>query len=132
MGKMFPYKRVERLSEIVSKDELIEGLENILGDVHLLIDEGYYIEVYMNPMGVSYVNPEDLLTGNVDNGYHLFRYMDKECTYEELLNIFAVGSIRNGTMTLTLIPSHEPFFGIYREKCVPISLELDSYRGCIA
>ncbi|PLS19555.1 hypothetical protein CVD28_03820 [Bacillus sp. M6-12] len=123
---------IQRMSDIIPRDELIEGLENILGDVEVIFDEGYYLEIYIQPNGVSYVNPEDIKTGNVDRGFYFFRYIDKECTYEELLNIFYIGSIKEETMTLTVIPSKEWFFENQRNISVPISMELDILRGNIA
>lgn len=62
----------------------------------------------------------------------LLRYVDESCSYGELLNIFSAGSVRDGTMTITIIPNKEDFFEQIRNQSVPISLELNLLRGSIA
>lgn len=121
---MKSFKRIERLSDIVGNNILVEEAENILGDIDWIIDEGYYLEVYINPEGVKKGEPEKT------EGF--IRYIDKECSYGELLSIFHEGSVREETMTFALIPCTEDFFESIRKRSSTISTEIDLLRGKIA
>lgn len=121
---MFIKKESMRLSDIVPKNELLEELENVLPDLSVMIDKGFYIEGYLHPEGVY--------RGKIENGFRFIRYIDQELTYGELLAIFGKDSVKNGTVTLSVLPCMEKMFETERAESVPISIELELLRDSIA
>lgn len=117
---MYTQKEVKKLSDIVSSDEYVDNLENIIGDTNLLIDKGFYIEIYFNPNGV------DITRKHIEEtAIYYWRHIDRECTYGDLLLIFNEGSIRDNTLTFRLIPNEDVFFTKERKKSSPISVDLN-------
>lgn len=116
---MYTQRVVEKLSDIVPSDEYVDYLENIIGDTNLLIDKGYFIEIYINPNGV------DIASKHIEEtALYYWRHIDEECTYGDLLLIFKEGSIKENTLTFRLIPTNDVFFAKEREKSSPISIDL--------
>lgn len=104
------------LSEFISKEDDTECLEDIVWGKEVIIDEGFYIEVYINIDGVY--GDED--GEHSSNGYSLFRYINKEISYEDFLNLdlFNEGSLRDSTMTIHVIPSTDKAYEDERNMCV--------------
>lgn len=111
-------ERTKKLSDIISKDGYIEHLEDIVWNEDIVIDEGFYLEVYINPDGVY--GDED--GEHSSNGYSLFRYVNKDVTLGEFLNmdLFNEGSLRDSTMTIFVIPNEDSMFEEERNLCTPL------------
>lgn len=111
-------ERTKKLSDIISKDDYIEHLEDIVWNEDIVIDEGFYLEVYINPDGVY--GDED--SEHSSNGYSLFRYVNKDVTLGEFLNmdLFNEGSLRDSTMTIFVIPNEDSMFEEERNLCTPL------------
>lgn len=111
---------VIRLSELTSKDEWRDEVENFLFqclDAKLLIDAGFYLEVYTNPDGVF----EDEQSSN---GASTFVWIDEDTLFGELLDVFEdMGRIRDQTLTVSVIPAVDEIYAKEREfaKRNPIS-----------
>lgn len=111
-------EKTKRLSDIISKNDYIEHLEDMVWDEDIVIDQGFYLEVYINPDGVY--SDED--GGHSSNGYSIFRYINKDITLGEFLNmdLFAEGSLRDSTMTIFVIPNEDSLFEEERNLCTPL------------
>lgn len=111
-------KKVKRLSDIISKNEYVEHLEDIVWDEDVVIDAGFYLEVYINPDGVY----GDENGEHSSNGYSIFRYINKDITLGEFLNmdLFAEGSLRDLTMTIYVVPDKDALFADERSLCTPL------------
>lgn len=103
------------LSNMINRDDFIEKLEDNLIDKDIIFDKGFYIEVYINYNGI-YSESFD--------GYSIFRYIDEELTYEELLTIFNDGSLKNETLTINIIPSQDNDYKPERDLAMPISIDV--------
>lgn len=112
-------EKTKRLSDIISKNDYIEHLEDMVWDEDIVIDPGFYLEVYINPDGVY--GDED--GEHSSNGYSIFRYINKDITLGEFLNmdLFAEGSLRDSTMTIFVIPNEDSLFEEERNLCTPYS-----------
>lgn len=108
--------KAQRLSDIISMNEYVEGLEDIIWDGSVIIDKGFYLEIYINPDGVIPNENGDITA----NGYSCFRYVNKDVTLDELLKMddFSEGSLRKFTMTIIVIPNQDPLFTREREMCI--------------
>ena len=110
--------KVKRLSDIISMDDYVKGLEDIVWSGEAIIDKGFYLEIYINSDGVI-PNEDSEITSN---GYSCFRYINQDVTLDELLTMddFSEGLLRKFTMTITVIPNKDPLFARKREMCIPL------------
>jgi len=111
---------VVRLSELTSKDEWCDEVENFQFQYHdakILIDAGFYLEVYTNPDGVFEEEQSS-------NGASTFVWIDEDTLFGELLDVFEdMGQIRDQTLTVSVIPAEDEIFAKERDfaKRNPIS-----------
>lgn len=107
-------EKSKRLSKIFSKDDYIEHLEEVVWDGDLIIDEGFYLEIYTNPYGVFCENEKE-----ASSGASFFRYINRDITLNELLSLgeFEGCCPRTNTMTINIIPAKDKLFKNERDMC---------------
>jgi hypothetical protein len=97
-------KTVVRLSELTGKNERRDEVENFLfvhRNAEIIIDAGFYLEVYTNPDGVFEKE-------QTSNGASTFIQVDEDTTFGELLDLFeGEGRIRDQTLTIQVIPAED-------------------------
>lgn len=104
MSALYP-----KLIDLIDKNDYIKHLEDEIWNEKILIDEGFYVEVYINPDGIY----------QSSNGYSLFRYVNKEISFGDLLKLelFNQGSLKESTMTISIIPNKDISFKEERKLC---------------
>ena len=106
------------MSDIISKNDHVEHLEDMVWDSEIVIDEGFYLEIYINPDGIY----GDENSEHSSNGYSMFRYINKDITLGKFLNmdLFSEGSLRDSTMTISVIPNEDSLFEEEWNMCIPL------------
>lgn len=107
---MHEFNKLKKLSEIISMNEYQDHLEDVLWEGNVMIDEGFYLEVYINPDGID---------DDTSNGHSYYKHINNEITFEELVNLkqFSQGSFRKMTMTINIIPDQNEQFQEKRNLC---------------
>jgi len=105
---MHEFNKLKKLSEMISKDEYQDHLEDVLWEGNVMIDEGFYLEVYINTDGTD---------EQTANGQSFYKYINNETPFEEFVNMkqFAKGSFRKMTMTINVIPDQDEQYKKERE-----------------
>lgn len=104
------------LSDTVSKNHCTDRLEDYFTEDGLIIDKGYYLEIYINPDGVD---------SGTSNGRSYFFYVNKPVSVREFLSMDKLkdGNLKDGTMTINLIPAEGDAFEKERmvsERLIPL------------
>lgn len=81
------------------------------GKEDIVVDSGFYLEGYSNREGVFNENED-----SHSNGSSLYVYVDVDTTFEELLALFE-GSLKDQTLTISIIPSEEVTYKDERGYC---------------
>lgn len=99
----------KRLSQDYEKDIYEEGIEENLFDANTIIDEGFFLEVYINPDGKD---------SDISEGTSYFVYIDRDTTYNEFIKKFseAGGSIKEDTMKINIIPVDDVSYRVERNE----------------
>lgn len=89
-----------RLSEQYKFNEYQTHIEETLWDANIIIDEGFYLELYGNPDGKYDTESSE--------GSSHFVYIDQPITYGRLLDVFSdLGSVKDDTLTIRIIGEDE-------------------------
>lgn len=104
-----------KLSNLISMDQATEQIENMVMNENIIIDEGFYLEIYINPDGVYCDEDEECSS----NGYSLFRHINKSISFGDFLELelFNEGSLKDSTMTINIIPNKDPLYEEDRSMC---------------
>lgn len=96
--------KVKMLSDFIMKNEINQNVEEILWDNDIIINEGFYVEVY--------------LSDNADSK-SIFRYINKDIRYDEfiMLDIFNGNTPKNNTMSINIIPNEDINYKTDRDRC---------------
>lgn len=99
--------KLKKLSDFIKKDEVNQNIEEILWDDDIILDEGFYIEVY--------------LSDNADSK-SIFRYINKDIRYDDFikLDIFNGNTPKNNTMSINIIPNEEVHYTVERDMCTKL------------
>jgi hypothetical protein len=91
---------MKRLSEEYNTNEYNEHIEEMLWEESIIIDKGFYLEVYGNSDGKYDEESSE--------GASYFVYIDKELTYGQFLDIFSdMGSVKDDTLTIRVMSENE-------------------------
>lgn len=85
----------QKLSEMFKNDELTRFIEEYLYNEEIIIDQGFYLEVYTNYDGKHDENSSE--------GSSLFVFIDMDITYGNLLSLFDDFSVKDDTLTITIL-----------------------------
>lgn len=96
--------KLKKLSQLVSKNDIFDNIQDLLWDENIIFDKGFYLEIY-------------LLEGI--EGKSLFKYINVDIKYSEFisLGIFNGKTPKEGNMFINVIPSKDNKYSEERRLC---------------